>query len=225
MLAQVHLFRRGWLRAAAVALVTVLFLALPPFYANFSLKNASFQPPAAAAQVHTVKPGESIWLISRQYGVTMDALQRANGLHQTTIWPGQQLTIPGSAAGAAVQAGSWLTPAETDLMARLVRAEAEDQPYAGKVAVAAVVLNRMRSGIFPNDVRAVIYEPYQFEPVLNGAINLPARSEDRQAVMDALAGWDPSNGALFFFNPAKVTNQFLWARPATVVIGGHRFTL
>src|SRR5690606_23633191 len=116
--------------------------------------------------------GESLWLIAQMYGTTVSALREANGLWGDLIRPGQRLTIPQYESTA--WAAPLVTPAEKELLARLVRAEAEDQPYAGKVAVASVVLNRTRSNLFPNGIWAVIYEPYQFEPVMNGHINRPA---------------------------------------------------
>lgn len=118
-----------------------------------------------------------------------------------------------------------LTAAELDLLARLIRAEAQGEPYPGKVAVAAVVLNRMESRLFPNTVRGVIYERRQFEPVDNGAINRKADAVSLKAAQDALRGDDPSRGALYFFNPAKTRNRFLGARRVTAIIGRHRFTL
>lgn len=117
-----------------------------------------------------------------------------------------------------------LTAAERDLLAQLVRAEGEGEPYVGKVAIAAVVLNRVRSDKFPNTVAGVIYQPRQFEPVANGRIYRPATAEDYRAVDDALRGWDPTGGAVYFFNPSKVSNGFLWSRPYAATIGGHRFT-
>lgn len=223
MLTTDYLCRRRWRRPAAVALLMVFFLAVFSFPVNAPSWQALLGSRGAdAAQTHTVSPGESLWLIAQMYGTTVSALRDTNGLRGDLIRPGQRLTIPQFESTA--WAASLVTPAEMDLLARLVRAEAEDQPYAGKVAVAAVVLNRTRSNLFPNGVGAVVYEPYQFEPVLNGQINLPARPTDRQAVADALSGWDPSYGALYFFNPTKTSNAFLRARPVTVTIGDHRFT-
>src|SRR5690606_18053188 len=122
---------------------------------------------------------------------------------------------PDSSREAATgQAGATtLSAEEEELLARLVRAEAEGEPYAGKVAVAAVVLNRLEHPDFPDTVTGIVYQPAQFEPVLNGTINKPARPVDRNAVRDALRGWDPSDGALYFFNPAKTGNAFVWSRP------------
>ncbi len=117
-----------------------------------------------------------------------------------------------------------LSPDELDLLARLVAAEARGETYTGQVAVAAVVLNRMDSPLFPSDLRQVIYQPRQFQPVDHGTIHQPATDEARAATVAALRGEDPTGGAIFFFNPYKANSPFLWARPVTVWIGQHRFS-
>lgn len=220
--------RRNWTRRIAIALTTMLFLAGGSFMKDIARVPAMGGPRVVkAAQVHVVGPGESLWLIADSYGITVSALRETNGKWDDLIRPGERFIIPEAPAVTAMAAVKMFgaTAAERDLLARLVRAEAEDQPYAGKVAVAAVVLNRSRSGLFPRDIQAVIYERNQFEPVMNGQIWLPAHGDDHRAVVDALGGWDPSFGALYFFNPAKTVNSFLWSRPMTTIIGGHRFTL
>jgi N-acetylmuramoyl-L-alanine amidase len=120
-----------------------------------------------------------------------------------------------------------LTAAELDLFARLVHAEAAGEPFEGQVAVAASVLNRVRSPLFPNTLTAVIHQVvnghYQYSPVLDGRINLPANESARRAVQEALNGRDPSLGATGFFNPRKTNNQWVRSRPVTVTIGQHVF--
>lgn len=113
---------------------------------------------------------------------------------------------------------------DLDILAHLVRAEAGDESYRGKVAVAAVVLNRVLSGRFPNSVYGVVFEQDAFEPVSNGWYWNPPKAVDYQAVREALRGSDPTHGALFFFNPAKTANAFVWSRPAITQIGNHLFT-
>ena len=119
---------------------------------------------------------------------------------------------------------SGLSQEEIDLLARLVAAEARGESYEGQVAVAAVVLNRIESPLFPSTVKEIVYQPRQFQPVDDGSINIAPTEESYRAVRDALRGRDPSQGALFFFNPAKANSPYLWARPLTVWIGGHRFS-
>lgn len=125
-----------------------------------------------------------------------------------------------------VSAHAGVSEADIDLLARLISAEARGEPYVGQVAVGAVVLNRVQSKQFPNNLRSVIYQGNgrQFESVLIGTIYQPAAASSRRAARDALNGWDPAKGALFFFNPAKTSNKFLWSRPHAITIGQHRFT-
>ena len=110
-----------------------------------------------------------------------------------------------------------------DLLARLVHGEARGEPYTGKVAVAAVVLNRVKSSSFPNTVVGVIYQKGAFDAVSDGQINMSPDSTSRKAAQDALNGWDPSYGAIYYFNPNTATNKWIWSRPMTITIGNHRF--
>lgn len=116
-----------------------------------------------------------------------------------------------------------LQPGDLDTLAHLVQAEAGDEPYAGKVGVVAVVINRIQSGRFPRTVRGVVFEQDAFEAVSNGWFWNPPTASAYAAVRDALRGWDPTGGALFFFNPAKTDNAFIWSRPVITQIGGHIF--
>jgi len=113
---------------------------------------------------------------------------------------------------------------ELMLLARLVYAEAAGEPYVGKVAVAAVVLNRVKSPLFPDTIYEVIYEPWQFSSVGNWMFNSYPSWSSIQAAKDALLGWDPTGGALYYFNYHVVTNPWLWAKPAVGAIGNHWFT-
>ena len=110
-----------------------------------------------------------------------------------------------------------------NLLARLVYGESRGEPYTGQVAVAAVVLNRVKSSSFPNTISGVIYQSGAFDVVRDGQINLTPNSTAIKAAQDALNGWDPSYGAIYYFNPATATNKWIWSRPMTVTIGNHRF--
>jgi N-acetylmuramoyl-L-alanine amidase len=113
---------------------------------------------------------------------------------------------------------------ETVLLARLIRAEAEAEPFTGQVAVGSVVLNRVRSSSFPNSVSGVIFQPHAFESVTRGLIwaRTPTAQYMRAAV-SALNGWDPTFGALFFWNPAKRVSAWIWTRSIITQIGRHIF--
>lgn len=109
------------------------------------------------------------------------------------------------------------------LLARLIHGEARGEPYIGKVAVGAVVLNRVKSSKFPNSVAGVIFQPGAFTAVADGQVWLNPDNESLKAARDALSGWDPSGGALYYYNPAKTTSGWIWSRPVITVIGKHRF--
>jgi N-acetylmuramoyl-L-alanine amidase len=113
-----------------------------------------------------------------------------------------------------------------ELLARLIRAEAGAEPYSGQVAVGAVILNRIQSSRFPKTIAGVIFQPKAFESVSNGQINRGATISTRRAARAAIQGWDPSGGALFFFNPGKVRGRsYVWTRRIIQKIGKHVFAL
>lgn len=138
------------------------------------------------------------------------------------LWAGSQISgkrIQPTQAGVPVA-----TSDEINLMARLIAAEAGGEPYEGQVAVGAVVLNRVRSPLFPPTISGVIYEPWAFESVHNGLIwQVTDLTTATSAAIDALNGWDPTYGALFFWNPAKPVSPWMWTRTIITQIGRHIF--
>lgn len=114
---------------------------------------------------------------------------------------------------------------DLQLLARAVNGEARGEPYTGQVAVAAVILNRVNHSSFPNTVAGVIYQPGAFTAVSDGQINVPISADSTvyKACRDAMNGWDPSGGAIYYFNPDTATNSWIWSRPLIVQIGKHRF--
>jgi N-acetylmuramoyl-L-alanine amidase len=110
-----------------------------------------------------------------------------------------------------------------NLIAQLVTAEAKGESFAGKVAVAEVIINRVESDEFPNTVSGVVYQTNQFSPVADGSINNAPTQESKEALQVALKGTDKTNGALFFYNPETATQRWLDSRPTTAVIGNHVF--
>ena len=111
------------------------------------------------------------------------------------------------------------------LLAKCVHAEARGEPYVGKVAVAAVILNRVKSSKFPNTIAGVIYQPYAFTAVTDGQINLEPDKSAYNAARDAMNGWDPTYGSLFYYNPAKSTSKWIYSRQVVTTIGDHVFAL
>ena len=111
------------------------------------------------------------------------------------------------------------------LLAKCIYAEARGEPYKGQVAVGAVILNRVDSSLFPNTIYGVIYQPYAFTCVSDGQINLSPDSNAYSAANDAMNGWDPSYGALYYYNPSTATSSWIWSKKILVTIGKHNFAL
>ena len=109
------------------------------------------------------------------------------------------------------------------LLARLVYGEARGEPYKGQVAVAAVVLNRVKSSEFPNSISGVIYQSGAFSCLTDGQFNQPVAESAYRAAQDALNGWDPSGGAIYYYNPKTATNKWIRSRPVISTIGRHVF--
>ncbi|MBA5851351.1 spore cortex-lytic enzyme [Clostridium sp. cel8] len=109
------------------------------------------------------------------------------------------------------------------LLARLINGEARGEPYEGQVAVGSVVLNRTKDPRFPSTVAGVIYQPGAFTAIVDGQIHADLRQTSIEAARDALNGWDPSGGAIYYFNPSTATSSWIWSRPLIKVIGKHRF--
>lgn len=124
-----------------------------------------------------------------------------------------------------VKAVNTSNTSNVQLLARAINGEARGEPYEGQVAVGAVILNRVKSSKFPNTIAGVIYQPGAFTAVSDGQIDVPIDSKSTvvKAAQDALNGWDPSGGAIYYFNPNTATNKWIWSRPLTTVIGKHRF--
>ncbi len=114
---------------------------------------------------------------------------------------------------------------DIQLMARAINGEARGEPYEGQVAVGAVILNRVKNSQFPNTVAGVIYQSGAFTAVSDGQINVPIEENSSvyKAARDAMNGWDPTGGCIYYFNPSTATNKWIWSRPLVKVIGKHRF--
>ena len=171
----------------------------------------------AAGEVHTVEKGESLWEIGKEKSVSVIQLKKENDLNSNEIYQGQSIVIPDSD----------VTAEDRELLAKLVHAEAKGEPYAGKVAVATVVLNRVDSSEFPDSIKNVIYQVsnghYAFSPVQNGQINGAPSQESRDAVDEALAFRGQGKGSLFFYNPVTSTSDWITSRETLLTIGKHRF--
>ncbi|MCI9413460.1 MAG: spore cortex-lytic enzyme SleB [Clostridia bacterium] len=124
-----------------------------------------------------------------------------------------------------VKASNSSNTSDVQLLARAINGEARGEPYEGQVAVGAVILNRVKDPKFPNTIAGVIYQSGAFTAVADGQINVPIEEGATvvKAARDALNGWDPTDGAIYYFNPATATNKWIWSRPLIKTIGKHRF--
>ena len=148
--------------------------------------------------------------------------QKKNGLTVDGIAGTQTLKAMGITSSSSSSSSS-NNSSNVNLLARVVYGEARGEPYTGQVAVAAVVLNRVKSSKFPNTISGVVYQSGAFDAVSDGQINMTPDETAKKAAQDALNGWDPSYGAIYYFNPNTATNKWIWSRPMTVTIGKHRF--
>ena len=149
--------------------------------------------------------------------------QQKNGLTVDGIAGTKTLTAMGIMSSSSSSGSSSNNSSNVNLLARAIYGEARGEPYTGQVAVGAVILNRVKSSKFPNTIAGVIYQSGAFDAVSDGQINLNPDSTSKKAAQDALNGWDPSYGAMYYFNPSTATNKWIWSRPLTVTIGKHRF--
>lgn len=155
----------------------------------------------------------------RKNGLSVDGQVGDETLAALGITPGSLggSGSTGSSSGYGDQSG------DLNLLARLISAEARGEPYEGQVAVGAVVLNRVEHASFPNSISEVIYQPWAFTCINDGQFDQPVAESAYRAAQDALNGWDPSYGAIYYFNPSTATSDWIWSRPLIVEIGKHRF--
>ncbi|OLN33969.1 spore cortex-lytic enzyme [Desulfosporosinus metallidurans] len=152
----------------------------------------------------------------KDHGLRVDGLAGTQTIKELKRLAGQSTNGSGKAVG--------YKNIDTNLLARAVNAEARGEPYLGQVAVAAVIINRIADPAFPKTIADIIYQPQAFSSVNDGQINLPPSASAIRAAQEAASGVDPSKGALFFFNPAKTKNKYIWSRPQILQIGNHIFT-
>ena len=153
----------------------------------------------------------AVKLFQKKNGLTVDGIAGTKTLNAMGIY------------NSSNSSSSSSNSTNLNLLSRLVYGEARGEPYSGQVAVAAVVLNRVKSSSFPNTVSGVIYQSGAFDVVSDGQINMTPNATAKKAAQDAINGWDPSYGAIYYFNPSTATNKWIWSRPMTVKIGKHIF--
>ena len=154
--------------------------------------------------------------------------QKKNGLTADGVAGQATLAAMGisqTRAAAASASASSSYASDIELLAKLIHGEARGEPYVGMVAVGAVVLNRVRSSRFPNTLAGVVYQSGAFDAVSDGQINLTPSEQSRRAARDAMNGWDPTGGCLYYYNPSTATSSWIWSREVRLTIGEHRFAV
>ena len=163
-------------------------------------------------------------IFGKQTREAVKYFQRKNGLKVDGIVGNNTLKALGMSTSSSSSSSNY-SDADLNLLARLIYGEARGESYAGQVAVGAVVMNRIKSASFPNTMAGVIYQKYAFTAVDDGQINLTPNATARKAAQDAMNGWDPSYGALYYYNPSTATSSWIFTRKTTVTIGNHVFAI
>ena len=171
--------------------------------------------------IYGSKTKAAVVLFQKRNGLVVDGIIGDKTLKAMGI-SSSMLTTGGGSTSSGV--GNY-SNSDVQLLARLIHAEARGEPYKGQVAVGAVVLNRVKSSSFPNTISGVIYQPYAFTCVNDGQINLTPNTSAINAAKDAMNGWDPSYGCLYYYNPKIATSSWIFTRPTVVTIGRHVFAV
>lgn len=149
--------------------------------------------------------------------------QQKNGLYADGIAGPDTLAALGLPTGNSSSGGAAANESNVYLLARAINGEARGEPYTGQVAVGAVIMNRVRHASFPNTIAGVVYQPGAFTAVSDGQINAEMSQSCIRAARDALNGWDPVGGAIYYYNPRTATNKWIRTRPVIMTIGKHVF--
>ena len=227
--------KRNLKAIVTIFIVATMFISYNVFFRNNELQALS-KYGSRGEEVRTIQTKLKRWgyyngNVDGIYGsgtlAAVKKFQQKNGLTVDGIAGTKTLQAMGiynsSGNSSSSNSSSSTNSNDLNLLSRLVYGEARGEPYTGQVAVAAVVLNRVKNSSFSNTVAGVIYQKGAFDVVSDGQINLTPNDTAKKAAQDALNGWDPSNGAIYYFNPSTATNKWIWSRPMTVTIGKHRF--
>ena len=213
-----------WGMAAIVFLLFFVFAEVDAEVAAWGSKGETVRQIQQKLKQYGYMTGAADGVFGKE---TYDAVvwfQRKNGLTVDGVVGPKTAAGLGLNLGGSVAAANY-NESESYLLGRLVHGEARGEPYVGKVAVAAVVLNRVRSSSFPNTIAGVIYQAGAFDAVYDGQINLTPDEDSLRAARDALAGWDPTGGCLYYYNPVTATNEWIWTRSVQLSIGKHNFAI
>lgn len=215
-------------RVLSLTLVVLLLAALPGAMA------ATYRQGATGQTVRTIQEKLKRWgyysgdvdgIFGSGTKKAVVAFQKKNGLTADGIVGPNTLRALGMpvSGGGSASSGTAAQDHDVALLARVISAEARGEPYAGQVAVGAVILNRIEHPSFPSTLAGVVYQPGAFSCMDDGQIDQPVAESARRAAQEALGGSDPSGGAIYYFNPSTATSAWIWSRPLIKVIGKHRF--
>lgn len=221
------------LTVAAIVALNVFFAAWSQYAAADLYKKGSTGATVTEIQTRLKAWGYYTGAVDGTYGSATEKavkyFQQSNGLTADGQAGSETLaalglpTGGGSASGGGDGGSSRSGEGDVDLLARLISAEARGEPYEGQVAVGAVVLNRVEHASFPNSISGVIYQSGAFSCLDDGQFDEPVAESAYRAAQDALNGWDPSSGAIYYFNPSTATSSWIWSRPVILTIGKHMF--
>jgi len=214
--------------AAALALLFVINIAFICIVQSGDSARAAYKTGSSGPMVEKIQTKLKNWgyytgSVDGVFGsLTEKAVkyfQRKNGLTQDGVVGTKTLEKLGISEKASVSSN------DEELLARIISAEARGEPYSGQVAVGAVVLNRVDHPSFPRTVSGVIFQSGAFTAVDDGQFNLPVADSARRAAREALAGSDPTGGAIYYYNPRTATSKWIFSRPVVITIGKHVFCM
>lgn len=217
---------------AVLAVVLTAALAFLPGGGDEEIGAAVLKVGSSGQQVRTLQTKLNNWgynagTVDGIFGSnTLAAVKRFqanNGLTVDGIVGTKTAAALGMTLSGSSSSNSSYSSSDLYLLAKCIYAEARGEPYIGQVAIGAVVLNRVESSSFPNTIAGVIYQPYAFTAVSDGQINLEPNDTAYKAARDALNGWDPTNGCIYYYNPSTATSAWIWSRPIMLSIGRHNF--
>ncbi len=218
--------------AAVLAVAVTAAVAFLPFSDAQDQDAVVLKVGSSGSQVRTLQTKLNNWgynagTVDGIFGSnTLAAVKRfqaKNGLTVDGIVGAKTAAALGMTLSSSSSSNSSYSSSDIYLLAKCIYAEARGEPYIGQVAIGAVVLNRVESSSFPNTIAGVIYQPYAFTAVSDGQINLEPDDTAYKAARDAMNGWDPTNGCLYYYNPATATSAWIWSRPVMLSIGNHNF--
>ncbi len=160
----------------------------------------------------------------KKNGLTADGVVGKSTFKALGMTKSYELLTSGGSGNSATGLNGY-SSSEVYLLARTIYAEGRGEPYVGQVAIGAVIINRVRNAAFPNTISGVVYQKHAFTAVSDGQINLTPNDTAMKAAKDAINGWDPTGGALYYYNPAVATSSWIFDRQTVTVIGRHIFAI